>query len=190
MNLINNSPDPNLTDEIESFDYKFKQLQHNRSDFTNSCSYIPYSNNGEESNTTNHLSNQLLKGEICSSELSNQFFSTCNINNIQDLLRQNVYILSEYKYRIGKQQVTELLIIMRHIYINNGRFQQNNIVEQINELNDIVIKKCVPFILTKLEQKEEYIHKINNSLPVMELPQNVNSSSTRTTLLGGSKQML
>ena len=40
------------------------------------------------------------------------------------------------------------------------------------------------------KQKEEYIEKINSSLPIMEHPQNVNSSSTRTTLLGSSKQML
>ena len=208
MNIIDNNPDPNMTDETESFDYKFKQLQFNRSNFTTSCSYTPFSNNGEGELKNNDLSSQLLKGHICSDELSNQFFSKCNINYIQQLLKQNIYVLSNQKYLIGEQSETELLIIMRHIFLNDRKQPEtnishmiqnnpsqniknnNDIISQINELNNSVIKKCVPFILVKIEQKNEYIKDINNSLSVMEHPQNVNSSSTRTTLLGSSKQLL
>ena len=31
----------------------------------------------------------------------------------------------------------------------------DNIITQINQLNNLVIKKCVPFILVKIEQKNE-----------------------------------
>lgn len=206
MNIIDNSPNPIMTDETESFDYKFKQLQFNRSNFTTSCSYTPFSNNGEGEMKNNNLSDQLLKGHICSDELSNQFFSKCNISYIQELLKQNIYILSNKKYLIGEQSETELLIIMRHIFLNDRKQPETNILHmiktnsnpkvddniiiQINQLNNLVIKKCVPFILVKIEQKNEYIKDINKSLTVMEHPQNVNSSSTRTTLLGSSKQLL
>lgn len=208
MNIIDNSPNPIMTDETESFDYKFKQLQFNRSNFTTSCSYTPFSTNGEGEMKNNNLSDQLLKGHICSDELSNQFFSKCNISYIQELLKQNIYILSNKKYVIGDQSETELLIIMRHIFLNERKQPEtdvlqviknhkqksspnnDNIITQINEVNNLVVKKCVPFILVKIEQKNEYIKDINKSLTVMEHPQNVNSSSTRTTLLGSSKQLL
>ena len=190
MNLINNSPDPTITDEVESFDYKFKNLQHERSNFTKTCSYSPYSSNGEQETNNNNLDSQLLKGHICSSELSNQFFSKCNIHHIQELLKQNIYILSNKTHVIGPQSEIELLIIMRHLYLNNAKNKNINIINQINELNDLVIKKCVPFILTKLEQRKEYIKDISSSLKIMEHPKNVNSSSTRTSLLGSSKQLL
>ena len=65
------NPDIN---NYESFDSKFRRLQENRSNFSKSCELKPYNTNGPNNVIQNNLSNELLKGQLCSSKLSQHFF--------------------------------------------------------------------------------------------------------------------
>ena len=173
----------------QSFDYKFKQLQHNRSDFTRTCNVKPFEVNCDNNITQNNFSSELLKGHISDSGLSKHFFSKCNLDYLQNLLIKNIYNVSKGKYRISRQSDKELLIIMRQIYLNEALNNDDNIILQVNLLNNIIIKKTVPPLLSNISQHNTYLQKINNPLFIMDHPKNVNSSSNRTTLEGSSNRL-
>ena len=179
---------PDIND-FETFDSKFRRLQENRSNFSKSCELKPYNTNGPNNVIQNNLSNELLKGQLCSSKLSQHFFSKCNLDHLQNLLIQNIYKLSNKKYKIGRQSDKELLVIMRHIYMNEAKNRDTNIIEQVNVLNNSIIEKIIPSLLSNIIQQQEYLKKISNPLLIMEPPINVSSSNTRTTLEGSSRRL-
>jgi hypothetical protein len=172
--------------DIESFDYKFKKLQESRFDFSKKCNITPYETNDDNNVSKNNFSNEMLKSHLESTPLSKHFFSKCNLDHLQQLIIDNIYILSNKKFKIKRQSDKELLIIMRHIYLNEANNNDNNIIEQVNILNDTIIKKIIPPLLSNIIQHQSYLQKINNPLPVISHPVNVNSSNNKTTLEGGS----
>ena len=176
--------------DLESFDYKFRNLQESRSNFTKKCNLVPYQTNGENNVTKDNYSDELLKSHLCSSPLSKHFFSKCNLDHLQQLLIDNIFIISNKKYKIGRQSDKELLIIMRHIYLNEANNNDNNIIEQVNILNNTIISKIVPSLFSNITQHQQYLNKMSNPLPVMEHPVNVNTSSTRNSLEAGSSRLL
>lgn len=174
----------------ESFDYKFRRLQESRSDFSKKCNIIPHQTNGDNPITQTNFSDQMLKSHLCSGNLSKHFFSKCNLDHIQNLLISNVYNISNNQYKIGRQSDRELLIIMRHIYLNQANNKNDNIIPEVNRLNNIIIRKIMPSLISNIQQHQTYIHKISTPIPVMEHPVNVNSSNSRGTLEGSSNWLL
>ena len=85
-----------------------------------------------------------LNGTWTNSVLSKIFFSNENIKILQNALRSGVYILSNKQYIIGEQNIDELKIIMRSIYLQNSKNQQTQITQQIEELNKLVLDYCIP----------------------------------------------
>ena len=180
----------NEYNDIESFDYKFRNLQKSRSNFSNKCNLVPYQTNGTNNIMKDNFSDEMLKSHLCGSELSKHFFSKCNLDHLQQLIIDNIYIISNKKYKIGRQSDKELLIIMRHIYLNESDNDNTNIIQQVNILNDTIIHKIIPSLLSNITQHQNYLHKIQNPLPVLEHPVNVNTSNSRTTLEGSSSRLL
>ena len=176
-------------EDSESFDYKFKQLQYNRSNFTQQCNLKPFEVNGDNNISKDNFSSELLKGHICDSTLSKHFFSKCNLDYLQNLLIKNIYNVSNGEYKIGRQSDKELLIIMRQLYLNESLNNEDNIIFQVNKLNNIIIQKTIPSLLSNIIQHNTYIQKINNPVYVIDHPKNVNSSSNRTTLMGSSNRL-
>ena len=83
--------------------------------------------------------------------LSNLFFSLKNVQIIQNALRAGVYNYSNKKYIIDEQHADSLNIIMRAIYLQNSKNQNDNLTQQIEELNKIVIDYCVPKLYSEVE---------------------------------------
>ena len=73
--------------------------------------------------------------------------------------------------------------------MNEAKNRDTNIIEQVNVLNNSIIKKIIPSLLSNVIQQQEYLKKISNPLPIMEPPINVSSSNTRTTLEGSSSRL-
>ena len=61
-----------------------------------------------------------LKGNLENTPLAKQFFSTKNIFTIQGNIKQEVYNLSNQKYKIDNQNEDVLKIIMRSIFLQNS----------------------------------------------------------------------
>ena len=127
----------------------------------------------------------VLRGVFDSSLLSQLFFSFENIENLDKQLRYQVFLLSNQQYRLGPQNKTELVIIMRSIYLNHAQHiaenQGNtNITEQIRRLNNIVIEQTAPRVLSNTTQYIYYLRDANEiHKVVLPLPVNVSNKGTK-----------
>lgn len=106
------------------------------------------------------------------------FFSQENINNIQELLKYNVYLESNKTYKIGNQDERELKLIMRAVYLEHGRVPNNRkeYTNAIKHLNNLTIHRLLPDLLSNIKQHVAYLHDISNPYKIMDTP--VNPSST------------
>ena len=78
--------------------------------------------------------------------LSNTFFSAENIRLLQNSIKSGVYKLSNNVYVIGDQNEDTLKIIMRSIFLQNAKHNNQPIPTQIAELNKLVSDYAVPQI--------------------------------------------
>jgi hypothetical protein len=102
--------------------------------------------------------------------VSETFFSRENVDIIHQGLINYVYNKSNGKYKIGKQSEQELSIVMRSIYLTNGKNLNFNIKEQIKELNREVIEWCAERIIINIQQYLEYKTNVSTLKMPMETP--------------------
>ena len=122
-----------------------------------------------------------LKGIQQDTPLSCAFFSNRNINSLQVNIRYSVWRESNKEYVIGNQDVTELKIIMRSIYLQNSVNQPNNILDQVRDLNKLVLDYAVRQIITQVRQSVSYNKDITE--PRHIIPHSENTS------IRGSRQL-
>ena len=120
------------------------------------------------------------KNIISDSLLSKLFFSENNIDLIQLELKKTVYEKTDKKYLIDRQSDTELLIVMRSIFLQNSKNLDYDLKNQILQLNNLVLNYCVENVISGILAHVGYIKDIEQPYVLMEHPQNVNSAGTRT----------
>jgi len=127
------------------------------------------------------FSGDMLRGNWEHTPLSDAFFTRRNATAIQAAIRKEVYRMSGPKqYQIDDQDVDELKMIMRAMYLQYAKNNPHNIEGQIQELNDLVIKWAAPRIMSEIDHYHYYLNDISN-LPVpMEKPLNMSSAGTRS----------
>ena len=118
-------------------------------------------------------------------ELNQTFFSKQNIDALQDYIRYQVYVQSgDAKWVIGKQDETELLIVMRSVFLQHSRNLPGceNLLPQIRELNRVVANEVVPKILSQIIQYNLFLKHTSTlyAEEALEYPINVSSKGTRT----------
>jgi hypothetical protein len=123
----------------------------------------------------------MLRGNWEHSPLSAAFFTRKNSSYLQSAIKQAVARLSgPKKYQIDDQDVDELKMIMRAMYLQYSKNQPFNIEGQVQELNQMVVDWAAPRIISEITQYEFYLNDISH-LPVpMEKPLNVSSAGTRS----------
>ena len=106
-------------------------------------------------------------GSLASSSLSHQlrldetavgrlFFSRVNVDALQHGLRYRVHTASGGALTIGRQSDVELGIVMRSVYMQNGRNGAGDPLEEVRELNGIVLDWAVPRVTAAAEQYLRY----------------------------------
>jgi hypothetical protein len=120
------------------------------------------------------------------------YFSDKNVKNIQNLIR---YIVSkEIGQNIDEQNVTELMIIMRSIFLEYSQHPPlidekmtperrvailKLYTNEVDRLNQLVVNESVPKIISQIQAYLDYL-KDSSSQPVpIARPENVSSSGTR-----------
>lgn len=88
--------------------------------------------------------------------LSRAFFSSANIQALQNGIRAGVYNNSNGQYLIGEQNSDELKIIMRSIFLQNSKNLPSNITQQISLLNNIVLEYAVRQVYREAEGYMKY----------------------------------
>tara|TARA_Y100000389_G_scaffold204928_1_gene260916 strand:- start:10243 stop:10638 length:396 start_codon:yes stop_codon:yes gene_type:complete len=117
---------------------------------------------------------EVLQGIQESSPLSRAFFSECNIQQMNDLIRYNIWVMSDKKYKIGNQDVSQLKMIMRSVYLQEALNQPTNIQDQVNDLNKSILEYILPRLMSEIKQYVEYNKEINSERTIM--PHSINLS--------------
>lgn len=109
---------------------------------------------------------EAIKGIHSDNPISSTFFSHINIDALQEAIRYQVYLKSCKKHIISRQSETELKIIMRAIYLQNGKHRNYDILPEIRRLNQLVLDFCVPRILQEINMYMNY----KNDIDKMPMP--------------------
>ena len=118
-----------------------------------------------------------IKGIHEETGLSELYFSKENMEILQSAIRYEVNQITGKI--IDKQSPTELSIVMRSIYLQNGNpmVSSNSIKKEVVKLNSMVIDYCSEQISTQVLQYQGYIQKLT-TLPVpIERPQQVDRNN-------------
>jgi hypothetical protein len=134
----------------------------------------------ENNNVVNNKEKNMT-GTFCKNNLSELYFSQSNIDILQDSIIEGVFKISSGT-KICKQSEDELLIVMRSIYLQYGKNQDNNLQGQIKDLNKHVLKYCIENINTNLKQYNGYINDITKERDVLEMPHFVNSKGDKSLM--------
>jgi hypothetical protein len=128
-----------------------------------------------------NFSGDMLRGNWEHTSLSDAYFSRTNAHRIQKEITKEVYRRSGPKqFKIDDQDVDELKMIMRGMYLQYAKNNPFNIEGQINELNKLVIEWSVPRIISEIEQYQYYLNDISH-LPIpLEKPLNMSSAGSKS----------
>tara|TARA_B100002051_G_scaffold263274_1_gene286814 strand:- start:590 stop:1279 length:690 start_codon:yes stop_codon:yes gene_type:complete len=118
----------------------------------------------------NDIEQASLKGIIEESSLSKYFFSDMNIKAINQTLRYRVY--KDLNKTISNQSMSELSVIMRSIFLQNGNSlsKSDEILPNLKALNKMVIDYSIKKIEVNLEQYDGYIDKLEKLPEPISLP--------------------
>lgn len=125
-------------------------------------------------------SSEALRGIQILTPLSSSFFSKQNINDIQNMIRYNIWILSNREYIIGRQSEVDLHLVMRSTYLQYSQNMPTNIKKQIKYLNTLVLDWCIPRIFSEVEQFMAYRKNVSALPKPIERSVNMSISGTKT----------
>ena len=131
--------------------------------------------------TEMNFASDMLRGNWDQTALSDAFFTRKNVNVIQNEIKKEVYRISgPKKWVIDDQDVDEIKMIMRAMYLQYAKNNNFNIEGQMNELNQMVVKWSVPRIMSEIEQYNYYLNDISH-LPIpIEQPMSMSSAGTKS----------
>ncbi len=116
------------------------------------------------------------------SKLSDMYYSQTNIDFLQNEIINQIYKKTSGKYRIVKQSEDELVIVMKSIFLQYARNNDNEIQLQVNNLNKHVLDYCVDNVYVNLLQYVKYIDDITKEQTVIDRPQNVDIKGSKTLM--------
>jgi hypothetical protein len=158
------------------FSEKMQEYKNGRLILNDGQHYVPYETyTGSSQAQTNF--NDTLKGIHQPTPVSNLFFSKENVDLIQQEIIKNVY--QQLGEIISRQSDLNLQIIMKSYYLQYGKNMPCQIKEQVNELNQLVIKECVRIIIPNVQQTIGYRRDLTKMPTVLDRPINMSQSGTK-----------
>jgi hypothetical protein len=131
--------------------------------------------------TEQNFASDMLRGNWDHTALSDAFFTRKNVEVIQTEIKKEIYRMSgPKKWVIDDQDVDEIKMIMRAMYLQYAKNNPFNIEGQMNELNQLVVKWSAPRIMSEIEQYNYYLNDISH-LPVpLQQPMSMSSAGTKS----------
>lgn len=114
--------------------------------------------------------------------LKKAFFHQLNINSLQKLLIKEVYLKSNGKFLIERQNDADLISVMEEIFPDSTRlnFPSDAIIrDQVKKLNRIVLDYIVPMVISDLQTQAAYLKAAFNPMEIMPLPKNVSKRGSK-----------
>lgn len=100
---------------------------------------------------------EALVGTLEWNVLAQVYFSAENMQIIQNALRAKIYKLSDGKINIPNQNVDNLKIIMRSIYMEYAEHYPKDIKGQVERLNKLVLDYAVPNVYSEAVSYMKYL---------------------------------
>lgn len=119
-----------------------------------------------------------LTGTISNSVLSRAFFSKENIQMIHNGIRAGVYHKSNENYIIGNQNIDNIKIIMRSIFLEYARHKPN-VTSEIEELNRYVLDYCIHNVYNEVNAYMQYKKDVSTLAIPNERPQMTNVTGSK-----------
>jgi hypothetical protein len=127
--------------------------------------------------TENSIQKTLLQGTQTPTPLGELFFSPENINRLQQMVKYEVFLRTNGKYKLEiDQNESDLLVVMRAVYISDAMNQPYRLVHQVKILNHRTIERIVPDMISMIKQDDEYVKQLDKPLDPIPLPVNVNNA--------------
>ena len=102
--------------------------------------------------------------------LSKVYFSSENVQIIQNGLRAGVYEMSKHDIVIPAQNVDQLKIVMRSIYLQYAEHRMDNIRGEIERLNKLVLDDVVPRVYGEAMGYLKYMQDQSSLVVPLEMP--------------------
>ena len=96
-----------------------------------------------------------------STAMSAAFFSSQNIENLQQQIRKRVYDMSQGQYVVGRQSDQHIQFIMASYYHEYACNKPTGIKQQIKTLNDMVVDDAAKRVFGQVEQQKMYERDIS-----------------------------
>lgn len=122
----------------------------------------------EETSRKNYAS-KVLAGIQEVTPFSLLYFSKENIDELQRLIRYKVYISTNKQFIIDNQNETELVIVMRAMFLQYSKLpgDYSKYKQEIDRINSLVINKTLPDIISGVKQYVGYIKdSTQNYIPI------------------------
>lgn len=137
-------------------------------------SYVQNQNNWA---TDGSIQKSLLQGTYTPTPLGELFFSPENINRLQKMIKYEIFVRTNGRYKLEvEQNESDLLVVMRGVYITDSMNQPYKLVHQVKILNHRVIEKIVPDMISIIKQDQEYIRQLDIPIDPIPLPVNVSKA--------------
>ena len=108
------------------------------------------------------------------SVLATHYFSEANVQILQNGLRAGVYEMSNKKIVVPPQNIDNLKIIMRSIYLQYAKHSLSDPVKnQIEKLNRYVLDYAVPSVFNEAEGYLNYMRDQSTLVMPMERPKQI-----------------
>ena len=102
--------------------------------------------------------------------LEQVFFSAENIQIIQNAIKGSVYKLSNNRYILPNQNIQQLKIIMRGMYLQYAEHYADNIKGQVERLNKLVLDYAIPSVYNEAVSYEKYCRDASTLVTPMARP--------------------
>jgi hypothetical protein len=125
--------------------------------------------------TDGSIQKTMLKSIYTPTPLGEIFFSPENIGRLQKQIKKEIFIRSNGKYKLDvDQNESDLLVVMRAVYISDAVNSPYRIVHQVKELNHRTIERIIPDMLSIIKQDQKYIDELDK--PINPIPRPINVS--------------
>jgi hypothetical protein len=132
-----------------------------------------------DDNKKSSYQQEAIKGIHVDNQLANIFFSSDNIDYLQESIRYLVYKKTCGKHTISKQSETELKLIMRAFYLQNGEHKKYDVLGEVKALNTLVLNYAVPKIIQEINMYMQYKQDIDTVPMPLERGQLSTSKGTK-----------
>jgi hypothetical protein len=111
-----------------------------------------------------------MNGNWNDTPLSTTFFSSANIQIIQNGIRAGVYKKSNNQHIIDPQDGDTLKVIMRAMFLQHASNLPTQIAQQVEALNNLVLDHCIPQVYGELEGYIKYKQDVSTMYIPIEPP--------------------